>query len=181
MGQSAGRVKRSVLRQAVNSALGARFGTGEWVAAIDDPGIYLNHDLVAARGLDLADVQSVAGEAAASVPGIAAFQTWRQSAAGAGAAAQLLSFSRTRSADVALTVKPFHIIGKQADAEEGSSHGSPYEYDTRVPLVFWGGGIPAGVHREPVDMRDLAPTLAELIGVGAPASSEGVARLEMAE
>ena len=54
-----------------------------------------------------------------------------------------------------------------------SSSGSMYGYDTRVPLIFYGAGIlPRQIDR-PVDMTAVAPTLCRLLGIEAPAASEG--------
>ena len=46
-----------------------------------------------------------------------------------------------------------------------ASHGSPYDYDSHVPLIFSGAGVRPGRHAEFVRTVDLAPTLAELTGV----------------
>jgi hypothetical protein len=53
----------------------------------------------------------------------------------------------------------------------GSSHGTPLEYDTHVPLVFWGSGIEAKTVRAPSSPYDLAPTLASWLGVSLPAAT----------
>ncbi len=50
----------------------------------------------------------------------------------------------------------------------GSSHGTPWEYDTHVPMIFWGGGIAAGVIATPSTPYDLAPTLGSWLGVELP-------------
>jgi arylsulfatase A-like enzyme len=55
----------------------------------------------------------------------------------------------------------------------GTSHGSPYPYDTHVALAFLGAGIPAGTHDEHVHTVDLAPTLADLMGLPAPKGVDG--------
>jgi arylsulfatase A-like enzyme len=55
----------------------------------------------------------------------------------------------------------------------GSTHGMPYDYDTHVPLVWWGAGAPRGVQAEPVGMEDLAPTLAAWLQVPAPPQAMG--------
>ena len=55
----------------------------------------------------------------------------------------------------------------------GSTHGSPYEYDTHVPLLLYGTGVRAGRVYRPVAVVDLAPTLARLLGVAAPALTQG--------
>lgn len=46
-----------------------------------------------------------------------------------------------------------------------ATHGSPSDADANVPIVFWGPGILAGVHRDVVRVVDIAPTLAALLGV----------------
>jgi predicted AlkP superfamily pyrophosphatase or phosphodiesterase len=50
----------------------------------------------------------------------------------------------------------------------GATHGSPYTYDTHVPVIFWYDGItPATIQRE-VHSADIAPTLAKLGGFNSP-------------
>jgi len=51
---------------------------------------------------------------------------------------------------------------------KGSNHGSPWEYDVHVPLIFWGGGIAAGTIAVPTSPYDLAPTLASRLGLDLP-------------
>ena len=52
-------------------------------------------------------------------------------------------------------------------------HGSPWNYDTHVPLIFAGGRVAAGVVHRPIQPADVAPTLAALLGMSAPASAQG--------
>jgi hypothetical protein len=52
-------------------------------------------------------------------------------------------------------------------------HGSPYAYDRHVPLLFFGAGVRLGHSAEPVHTTDLAPTLARLAGIAAPAALDG--------
>jgi len=56
----------------------------------------------------------------------------------------------------------------------GSSHGSPYEADTHVPLMFWGPGyVGKGEVKTRAEIADLAPTLATVAGLPAPAQAQG--------
>jgi len=55
-----------------------------------------------------------------------------------------------------------------------SSHGSPYDYDSNVPVIFYGAGISAGRHAEFVRTVDVAPTLASLLGVKPLEKLDGV-------
>lgn len=53
------------------------------------------------------------------------------------------------------------------------AHGSPYDYDRRVPLFFLGAGVAAGVYENPVHTTDVAPTLAALAGIPFPPDLDG--------
>ncbi len=55
-----------------------------------------------------------------------------------------------------------------------ASHGSPYDYDSNVPLVFYGAGVKPGKHAEFVRTVDLAPTLAALAGVKPTQAIDGM-------
>ena len=55
----------------------------------------------------------------------------------------------------------------------GSGHGTPWHYDRSVPLVFLGSGVWSGRHADPARTVDLAPTLARLGGIPAPADLDG--------
>jgi len=50
----------------------------------------------------------------------------------------------------------------------GSSHGTPWEYDTHVPMIIWGGGVASRTISTPSTPYDLAPTLASWLGVDLP-------------
>jgi len=56
---------------------------------------------------------------------------------------------------------------------ETATHGSPYAYDRRVPIVFMGAGVKAGRSDERVATVDIAPTLARLAGVPFPDNLDG--------
>lgn len=55
----------------------------------------------------------------------------------------------------------------------GADHGTPYGYDTRVPLLITGPGVRRGRYAELADPRDVAPTLAFLLRIAPPASAQG--------
>lgn len=55
----------------------------------------------------------------------------------------------------------------------GTGHGTPYAYDTHVPLIFWGGKLRPGAIDAPVATVDAAPTLAALAGIRTPKDLDG--------
>src|SRR5438874_5406656 len=68
-----------------------------------------------------------------------------------------------------LGVPPPYTIASRTGAE----HGSPYTYDTHVPLSFFGLPFQPGTYRTHAEPVDLAPTLASLLGINAPTHSIG--------
>ena len=75
------------------------------------------------------------------------------------------SFLPERSGDILVAVKPFVVFGAPPQ-QYITGHGTPYAYDRRVPLIFW-GPWKGGERREPVRTVDLAPTLAHELGLKA--------------
>ena len=74
-----------------------------------------------------------------------------------------------RSADLILQVKPFHLY----NSTTGTSHGSPYPYDRRIPLVFLGAPFAPGVSWEPASSCDALPTLFDALGLTPPPGLDG--------
>ena len=69
-------------------------------------------------------------------------------------------FPAAAQIELVVTLTPFSLWRGNI-----ASHGSPYDYDSNVPLVFYGAGVRPGKHAEFVRTVDLAPTLAEIAGV----------------
>lgn len=78
-------------------------------------------------------------------------------------------FPATVPIELIVTLTPFSTWGGNV-----ASHGSPYDYDSNVPLIFFGAGIAPGTHEEFVRTVDLAPTLAQLLGVKPMEKIDGV-------
>lgn len=79
-------------------------------------------------------------------------------------------FPATAQIELVITLTKFSTFGGNV-----ASHGSPYNYDSNVPLIFYGAGISQGVHPEFVRTVDIAPTLAALVGVKVGERVDGVA------
>lgn len=62
---------------------------------------------------------------------------------------------------VAITLRPFYYLGRGNTA----THGSPHDYDARVPVLFWGAPITPGIITGEARVVDMAPTLADILGV----------------
>lgn len=80
-----------------------------------------------------------------------------------------------RSGDVLFVPRPFHVVSTYTG---GTNHGTPYTYDTNIPVVFSGRGVKPGVYERRISATDVAPTVAALMELGIPASAEGEPRHE---
>lgn len=87
------------------------------------------------------------------------------------AAAIRLSFAPERSGDVLVVPAEGAMFDSPEHDGTGTGHGTPYGYDTHVPVVAWGVGVRPGVETTALDTRRVAPTLAALLGVPAPAQA----------
>lgn len=158
----------------VNGFLNVRYGSGDWVVAYNDKCVWLNHNRIYERGLNLAEVQNEVAIFAMQFRGVShalSATAMRSSYFGSGYARRMQnSFYPRRSGDVVLNLMPGWIEEQERCR---SLSGSMYGYDTEVPLVFYGTGAGQQHVGHSVDMTAVAPTLARLAGATQPAASEG--------
>ena len=69
-----------------------------------------------------------------------------------------------------LIAKPFWI---PTYGKGGTTHGSPYNYDTHVPMLFYGQGVKPGRYDDEFYITDIAPTLAAILRVEFPSGCIG--------
>jgi arylsulfatase A-like enzyme len=82
----------------------------------------------------------------------------------------LHGFYPRRSGDIIVVYEAFKYLG---DGTAIATHGSPYSYDTHVPLIFLGASFKPGRYKETATPADIAPTLAHVLAVQAPSNSVG--------
>jgi predicted AlkP superfamily pyrophosphatase or phosphodiesterase len=127
------------------------------------------------RGIDIDAAAELIAKALPSVEGISVAYTRKQIESGAlphTAVAQAVTngFNPKRSGDIVVLSEQFYY---NSTSKTGTTHGTTFTYDTHMPCVFVGRNIKPGVYTQRSDIRDIAPTLAFLLGLSAPASSEG--------
>lgn len=174
---SAGYVDVNELIGRVNAALGVRYGEGEWVVKRIKEQLWLNPELIKRSGADPAQVQRLAADALLAHPLIADAITASDLAHNTYCEGHRRAIQRgfmpMRSGDVCYVMRPSHLASYAGMSERGTEHGSPWRYDTHVPVLFMGAGI---AHTEAVrtlSITDLAPTLAMMMGCALPDASLG--------
>lgn len=83
----------------------------------------------------------------------------------------LNGFNPYRSGDLMFDLSIGYLTGNY---HEGTSHGASYDYDTHVPLLFYGWNIKPGESNTEVFVEDIAPTITNLIHVQEPNGTIGV-------
>lgn len=156
------------LRAGLAAALGEPPADSYW-ALRDGSNFRLNRVALAAKQIDPATAARALRDVLLKIPGIG--EAWtREELLGtapldAFGERMRRSFNAERSGDVVFILKPYWLGGVVP-----TGHGSPYDWDSHVPLLWLGAGIQPGTHPEPVHTEDLAPTLARLLGVDLPAA-----------
>jgi len=169
-----GRVDPAAIKAAVQGALTKKFGAGQWVAGMWGLGVYLNQGLAAQLNLDLAEVEREAARAIQALPHISRVYTLEQIAQGGGlndAVSRKVAngYHLRRGPDVELIPDAYWMLG----TGKGTSHETPYSYDTHVPVIFMGAGIRAGQYHGSIAVNDIAPTLATMLEIETPSGSMG--------
>ena len=174
------RVNPVVLEKGLEKELQARFNAGDLVLGIEETDVYLDLKAIADKKLDPVTVRRAAAAWLRAQPDLA-WAVARDDLAvddplATGVQESLRKgFHPDRSGDVLLVTKPYHVMENEP---AGTGHGSPWAYDSDVPFLLLGKGVKAGYYGSPIRAVDMAPTLGQLLDVGAPASAEGGARGE---
>lgn len=180
-GQDAGYVDLSSWNwEPALAALKNRFGDGaqRLIQNYEHPYAYLDQQLLRQLNLDIAAVEQVLADELARLPHVwAAFSSSAlQQGRVAGTDISQLVFnnlSPTRSGDVYVVLAPNWFINAYGHVRLTATHGSPWTYDTFVPLIFVGPGIAAQQVFRPVETMDVAPTLSAFVRIKMPSAASG--------
>jgi predicted AlkP superfamily pyrophosphatase or phosphodiesterase len=186
MGMEAGRIPLDWMRvkQPLRESMIARYGRDDLIAGHSHPYVYLNLQAVADAGLDVAEVEHFVAEGLTRFPGIKFAMTRSDLLAGRVPDAPIprmirRSFHPTRSGNVHVVQAQYWFFHSTEEAEKlgieslAAIHGSPWRYDTYVPILFAGPGIPHRTVSRLVAPYDIAPTLANYLGVKPPSGAIG--------
>jgi len=168
-----GRFAATLVYDAIESALAAKYGAGPWIEKASLPNVYLDLARIDAKGVDRAEVRRIAAEAASAIPHVARVYTRDAILSGAVPREPISEritrgYHRDRSGDLHVLLEPHWVAGGT-----GATHGTPYGYDAHVPLILMGPGIVPGRYRDRAALNDLAPTLAAVIEVEPPSGAQG--------
>lgn len=153
--------------------LEATYGTKDVVENVSNNQIFFNKAKLNELNLNIHDVEQALVDEQISYPNIAKVYTattMNSTNFTAGIEALLQNgFNQKRSGDVIIVDDIAHI----AYSRKGSTHGSGLNYDTHVPLLFFGKGIRHGETLKKTVIPDIAPTISALLGISFPNGATG--------
>lgn len=178
--------RRILVREEINPKLAAfdrelqkEFGTSE---SIIKGSAFLNYAVAARAGVDSLTLEKKVRQGALRIDGIADIVFRREILAASKSSNRYLGtyhrgYHSPRGPDFIIRPCEYCLLTTSAT---GTSHGSPYRYDTRVPIIFWGQGIGKKDVARLVNTVDVAPTIARMLGITPPSTVDGRALKEIA-
>ena len=181
-GIQAKREKPERLMTPLKQALQSRFpGVAGLVAYVEFPSLYLDESVIAKNKLNRHEIEATISKALIATGLVEAVYTQDQLLKDDPHQDPYFQFFRNsffqpRSPHVIVLLKKYLYVD---DRPGGTGHGTPYDYDRHIPVVFMGPGIKPGKYDEPCGPEDIAPTLAALLGLDYPKESDSRLLLEM--
>ena len=173
MGFEAGRLVPDKIVTKANE-VGKTFGIDEIVRFFYRPYIYLNEEKIAALKLDYEHVAQAIADGLTDMNGVelAVFTKTMAKQKGNPLLKQVRRNQHiSRSGEIYIIQEPYWFLFDEGPV--AAMHGSPWRYDTHVPIIFSGPGIDAQTVHRLVHPVDVAPTIAAFLGMSPPASAQG--------
>jgi predicted AlkP superfamily pyrophosphatase or phosphodiesterase len=166
-------------------ALKQKFGIGkELIQSYRQPYVYLNREIIRKKGLDQGVVEKAVVEELMKFEGVALAVSSTALSAGNLPNTPLVqsvlrNFNPQRSGDIFVVFQQHSFINDFDGMTVAVTHGSPWRYDTFVPVVFAGGKLTGQWVYRPIETVDVAPTLAAIVGAKPPSGSRSGPLLEV--
>ncbi len=169
----AGTMNQSKLGDEVKGALRDAFGEGEYIRSVQNYQFYLDHDVLKKKGITQEDVHAVIKQAIIADPSVADVLNlktlYKEQIPPYQEALYRNLINVKRSGDIQIVPRP----GWFAGGSTGTTHGSPYNYDTQVPFALFGWGVKHGETVRRTTIADIAPTISALLNILPPSGSIG--------
>lgn len=179
-----GYVYMDPLMEELKSAVLKQFGE-DLITEITNDNVYLDRDKIDAKKLNKAEIETFIAKIIQAKKGVKRVYTSKE-LMNPNAADEWLSmvqkgFRYEESGDLIFILESGYLP-KSSDTEnshKGTSHGSAYNYDTQVPLLWYGKNIPAQNIYRKINITDITATLAPILQVQRPNACTGQPILEI--
>lgn len=169
----AGYFNHGDLKKHLTEFLNTTFGSDKLIENVSSGQIFLDHTEIKKQNLSAAAIENALQRELLNYDKIAKAYTRTaliNSEFTHGVAATIQrGFNQKRSGDVCYVLD----IATISYSRTGSTHGSGFNYDTHVPLVFYGNGIQQGETLQRYNITDIAPTISALLEISFPNAATG--------
>ena len=173
IGVPSGRFNQGQATVLLKSYLNIVYGKGDWVKSYSNLQMFLNHTLIQDSKLSLENFQDDIAQFLLQFTGVnnVVTSTMLQKTNYSQGIFQKIqnSFNQKRSGDIIINLEP----GWTEYNDASTAHNSAYTYDTHVPLIFYGWKINRQTIYDPIDMIDIAPTIAMFLDIAYPNACQG--------
>ncbi|MEQ8880774.1 MAG: alkaline phosphatase family protein, partial [Cyclobacteriaceae bacterium] len=176
-----GYVNTGTIKTTIENTVKEMLGEGDFISSISNNQVYLNHKLLEEQKVSTKEILEAIRKDLMELDDIANVYFPAELGVSGELQSTLLNngHNAKRSGDLLYRYHAGYLGGKPGD--RGTSHGSGYNYDTHIPMVFYGTGVPAKSVYRRVNITDIAPTLAMLLQTTLPASATGLPLTEIFE
>ena len=165
----------------LKSFLEAKYGAGSWIDNFDGDQVYLNKNTVDEKKLVLPVIQQEVADFLMTQKGVYLALTAHELQTKTyeeGLRKTIQNgYHPKRSGDVLISYNSGTILNPDpqmvVERVKGTVHGSGYSYDTHVPLLWMGSGIPKGESVRSVNPIDITPSLAMFLNLQLPSAVQG--------
>ena len=174
LGYDVGRIYNEELLDIVNSLGKNIYGIDGIAKSFFRPSLYLDHQKIENAGLNLTKIEQNIASQLSKTEGIAL----AVAKSGLNNLEQNTIYEQIknnyhplRSGDIYVAQAPYWFLFEKGPI--GVMHGSPWTYDTHVPIIFAGPGIKTSTYNHAVHPVDIAPSIANYLKIGPPSASIG--------
>lgn len=164
----------------LRSYLKATYGDGDWVKGYSEKQVFLNRTLIEDAKLPLEEVQKKVARFLVQFSGVAAaypYSAFEANDFNNGNLKRIMNnFSPQRSGDVIITLNSGWV---EKEGDNVTNHNSPYDYDSHVPLIWYGWSVNRASVTRKVNMTDVAATLSSLCKIPFPNACTGEPLFEL--
>jgi len=168
-----GRLNNRFITTQLKGFTNEMFGEGEWISSLSNEQIYINKDLAKEKGHDLEKMQRDLAEFVLRFEGVkeayTAADLKRMNYTNGRSQLLQMGYNHKASGDVMLILEPGWLSSTWA----GTTHGTGFNYDTHVPVIFYGWNVPQGESSAYCTITDIAPTLSMMLGIRLPNGATG--------
>ena len=172
-GLPGGRFDSRMAFDSLQTHLKNAYGDESWIATYRNQQVYLNRELIAQKDVSLQQIQQRAAQFLKRFEGVISTNTAYNFETKAYTKGLQAMYQRghnpERSGDIYIQLAPGWL---DYPSEVGTSHGSPYNYDTHVPLLFYGWNIPQGSSNAKTVIPQIAPTISTMLQIEFPNGSD---------